>query len=313
MSINNYPLTYKKRVIEFYNNRDEYTINNLLDIFNISNGTLYNWINKNKTNELKEKKKYNKISKYTPEIKCYIRSYVLRNKIFDYKKLIKLINKKYNVTAGKTKIYEILKEMDLTRKRINKRFFYGDQNKHKIKLKNFKTQIKSIKMTDIISIDETSIDTRIIPIYGWSTKGKKIELKVNALKKRYTVICGISNTKLVYHKIINGSANATDFKDFLININKMVNNKYFLLDNARIHHSKLVKNYINTTTNKLLYNVPYSPEFNPIEHIFSILKNTIRKQSTNSNSVKLKININNALNKITENCITNCYIKSLTV
>jgi transposase len=306
-------MVYKKLVVNFYKNKDGYKISDILRIYNISNGSLYNWVKCDKTNSLKEKASYNKTSKYTPAIKCYIRSYVLKRKVFDYNKLIKLIQKKYNIKASKTSIYDILKCMDLTRKRIHKKYLYGNQLLHKEKLEKFKSQIKSIKRDDIISIDETSIDTRMLPLYGWNVKGKKLEMKVNALKKRYTLICAISNKRIIQYKIINGSANAEHFKDFLMDLTKTVENKYLLMDNARIHHSKLVKEYVSNTSNKQLFNVPYMPQYNPIEHIFSILKDHIRKIKINGNGNKLKNGMEHKLKKISKKIINNCFIKSLTI
>jgi len=313
MCVNNYPLIFKEKVISFYKSKNKYTVKDILNIYDISNGSLYNWINRDKNNNLQEKAKYNKISKYTPAIKCYIRVYVLRNKIFNCNKLISLLKKQFNISASKTSIYEILKYMDLTRKRICKKFYYGNQIKHREKLKNFKNKIKTISMDNIISIDETSIDTRIIPIYGWNKKGKKLEMKVHALKKRYTVICAISNEKIVHYEIINGSANAEIFKTFIENLNNKIDNKYLLLDNARIHHSQIIKKYIMTTNNELLFNVPYTPKYNPIEHIFAILKNNLRKLKTNNNSTKLQQNIKKIINRIPKKFINNCYKKSLKI
>ena len=63
------------------------------------------------------------------------------------------------------------------------------------------------------------------------------------------IICAINNKKIIHFKIIKGSANANIFKNFLEElIQKGIHNKYLLLDNARIHHAKLVKDYIKNTS-----------------------------------------------------------------
>ena len=88
--INNYPLIFKKTVTNKYIKKDS-KIKNILETFHISNGSLYNWINKDKNNNLDGKKKYTRCSKYLPHIKCYIRSYVLMHISFDMNKLISLL------------------------------------------------------------------------------------------------------------------------------------------------------------------------------------------------------------------------------
>lgn len=78
------------------------------------------------------------------------------------------------------------------------------------------------------------------------------------------------------------------------------------MDNARIHHAKLVKTYMLTTNSEILYNVPYCPEYNPIEMIFSKVKRIIKKRN-NSDIVSLNRNINSSFKKITSQDLVNCY------
>lgn len=85
--VNCYPLIFKQKVVNYYNKTNQ-PIKSILNAFDISNGSLYNWINKNKRNSLTDKKHYNKTSKYLPHVKCYIRNYVLTRKVFDMSKLI---------------------------------------------------------------------------------------------------------------------------------------------------------------------------------------------------------------------------------
>ena len=85
------------------------------------------------------------------------------------------------------------------------------------------------------------------------------------------------------------------------------------MDNARIHHAILVKEYMeneNKYNNKIIYNIPYNPETNPIELIFSNVKRYFRKYNKNgiSNIEKL---IDKSFKKITSKSIENSFIKSL--
>lgn len=325
--INNYPIIFKKTVVHYYN-KSNVQVKDILDIFNISNGSLYNWINKNKVNGLTDKKQYTKTSKYLPYIKCYIRNYVLTKHTFDMTKLLCLLKRKYSIIANKSSVYEIIKHFNITRKRIKQKFIYGKKSKHTIKINKFKKQIDKINKDDIISIDESSIDTHINNLYEWGLKGSKIVNVVNTIRKRYTLICAISNNIIIHYKVICGSSNAILFKTFLEELSaKGITNKYLLLDNARIHkqylylaknkiyficHAKIVKEYVDSTSNKLVFNVPYSPEYNPIEMIFSKLKASIRKKSNNKNANGLLNNIRISINKIKQIDLENCYRKALT-
>jgi transposase len=67
------------------------------------------------------------------------------------------------------------------------------------------------------------------------------------------------------------------FINFMDKLKKMdiKNQKYYLLDNARVHKSKKFNEYLNKNKMKIVYNAPYHSETNPIENIFSMLRNNL--------------------------------------
>ena len=83
------------------------------------------------------------------------------------------------------------------------------------------------------------------------------------------------------------------------------------MDNACIHHSKIVKEYVDKSTNEFIYNAPYTPEYNPIENLFSKLKANIRK-SLNNNYNKLNKIIKSTFKSITNSELENYYRHSFT-
>ena len=51
----------------------------------------------------------------------------------------------------------------------------------------------------------------------------------------------------------------------------------FILDNAAIHHIPEVRDIIEDTGALLIYLPPYSPDYNPLEELFSKVKYQIRQ------------------------------------
>ncbi|AYV77116.1 MAG: HTH and integrase core domain protein [Barrevirus sp.] len=140
--VNNYPLIYKIRVCAYYHKNKKLTsINEILKIFSVSNGSLYNWLALYDIGELKEKKQYTKVSIFTPAIKCFIRSYILKYANFDYNKLIKSIKRKYDVPISKSSLYDIIGKLNITRKKFKMRIV-PNKNKYKKQKREFKKKIK---------------------------------------------------------------------------------------------------------------------------------------------------------------------------
>ena len=48
------------------------------------------------------------------------------------------------------------------------------------------------------------------------------------------------------------------------------------MDNATIHHTKKIKEYIKKKDINVIYNMAYCPEFNPIENVNSMIRNNVR-------------------------------------
>jgi transposase len=63
----------------------------------------------------------------------------------------------------------------------------------------------------------------------------------------------------------------------------------YLMDNCVIHRTNKLKEYVKKEKMYLIYNVPYHSEKNPIETVFSVLKNKINRSINNSYEDVIKI------------------------
>jgi hypothetical protein len=118
-------------------------------------------------------------SKITCSIKHVIKQYVIKRKFFKLNLLQQHIKNKFNVLISNSSIYNILKNSNITYKKISKHISKPKQSQ---KIKKFLHNIKSYDPAKIISIDESSFDVFIYPSYGWSAKGIPIKHKKDYLK-----------------------------------------------------------------------------------------------------------------------------------
>jgi len=282
------------------------SINQISNIFKISKSTIYRWIKMSNIQPLKSRK-----SKLNSTVKLYIKNYVIRRVNFKYKLLIKNISRKFNITISKSYLYLLLINMNINRKMIYYKNIFTNKQKRKQQIRSFKNKIKNIPINDIISIDETSVDTHINHNYGWCLKGKTIKVLNKYQKIRYTVICAIDKTNILHFKIVKGSADGETFVSFIKELyTKITNKKYLLVDNARIHHYNKLVEYVNKNTNmEIIYNVPYSPEYNPIEFMFNEMKYYLKKNNINNKNILNNIKL--SIKKLNKDNIKNYFNKSL--
>ena len=75
------------------------------------------------------------------------------------------------------------------------------------------------------------------------------------------------------------SIKSIDFLAILNRLRAMSGKRWItiLLDNASIHKTIAVRNYCATHQITMAFNVPYSPQYNGIEEVWSVGKNKFRK------------------------------------
>lgn len=112
---------------------------------------------------------------------------------------------------------------------------------------------------------------------GYAPKGEQLRLSRNVPRvttKSFVVIA--SKDKIIAKMESVKSFNTTSFLQFLQAID-FPSNSVLLLDNVAFHHSPVIKTFANERGLTLLYTPPYSPWFNPIEGVFSIVKRSYYK------------------------------------
>lgn len=77
----------------------------------------------------------------------------------------------------------------------------------------------------------------------------------------------------------DGAVDGDRFLSFLENhlVPKLTPGDVVIMDNCRTHHIKPVAEKIAQAGAEVLYLPPYHPEFNPIEEVWSKMKNLMRK------------------------------------
>ena len=139
----------------------------------------------------------------------------------------------------------------------------------------------------LIFLDETASHERTGDRkYGWSRVGA--EAGVNTLfkrSKRWSVLPAYTLDGYIAWKTYHGSINEILFNDFVRNdvlpqCTPAVlggPRSVIVLDNAKIHHSAELRTMCEQAGVSLVYLPAYSPDYNPIETSFSVLKQWLKK------------------------------------
>lgn len=143
--------------------------------------------------------------------------------------------------------------------------------------------------------DETGVKNQCNHGRSYAPKGKTPVKK--SMSKRFSVnmISAITNRGKVQFLIYSENMNADKFIEFMGQLIKSSTRKvYFIVDNLRVHHSKIVRRgWAEENKEKIaLFYVPsYSPERNPDEYLNCDLKQGLSAKKSPRNKETLQQNV----------------------
>ena len=132
----------------------------------------------------------------------------------------------------------------------------------------------------IIPIDETGFSSNVKPTCGYAKRGTRLHIRYlpSAIEKKHTSVVAMADprTGQVAYQSTIGHYTEEKFLTFLATLN-LPKRTVLLMDNVRFHHGRKVRAYVADRGWDILYTPPYSPWFNPIERIFSLVKMSFRR------------------------------------
>jgi transposase len=241
----------------------------------------------------------------------YLKKYMSTRIVINIKYVIKEIKRKFNVKVVSETIYKIIKvNLNMSYKKLkNKLVLKKNLATHAFKVQNLITKVNKIGLDNIYSLDESHFYLNMHHSYGWSKKGEIcVYDRTSIIREKYSLLQIISNKKIIKFKLYKGTIKTPQLLDFMKDL-IIPTNVHILLDNASIHKSSGFKNFVEENSINLLYNVSYSPETNPIEMVFSKVKNIVKSRD-NSTEEKITKNVAIANKRVIKRDLANFYKKS---
>jgi putative transposase len=115
------------------------------------------------------------------------------------------------------------------------------------------------------------------PFLGYAPKGTRLKTVVHSHRQsKWTLLAAVSNREVVGWDLFKGSCNSCIFQAF-VNSLDMKGRRCLMMDNVAFHKTKCVASMLSAKVITPLFLPPYSPQFQPIECVFSMIKSQFRK------------------------------------
>ena len=143
-------------------------------------------------------------------------------------------------------------------------------------LRELRAYVKKYSSKNIVYFDESGFAANSYRTHGWAVRGKKIygDITGNHHRGRTNLIMAQRGKLWLAPMLFNGGCNQevvlTWVKECLLP--ELKEPSLIIMDNAPFHNKLRISKLLEENGHKLMPLPPYSPDFNPIEESFAIIK-----------------------------------------
>ena len=190
------------------------------------------------------------------------------------------IKKKFSVSLCAERIRQILHQLGFVLLKPSYKYVLADKHERNGFLRRFKRKFKRLKTNDLLMfLDEASVKQHPNIQPKWSLKGSKEFIGTFGNHAKINVFGAISHELGKAFHIKSKKLNSDVFTKFVEHLMMVNPTRHLVLvvDNAPWHTSMKVENFLDGIKNKVevLWLPAYSPDFNPIEHLWRFMKEVV--------------------------------------
>jgi transposase len=218
-----------------------------------------------------------------------------------------IIFRKYKIRLGLSSVSRLLRQLGLSCQRPI--FKAWQQNEQQVKnwLKKVFPKIRSrakLEKADVFFADEAGVRSDFHSGTTWAPIGQTPVVSATGARFSVNMISAVSPRGDFRFMVVEGSVTAPVFIEFMKRLLIGSKRKVFLIvDGHPTHRSKLAKEFVASMCGEieLFFLPPYSPELNPDELAWNVLKNGIVGKSTVKDRGELKSKVISGLRRIQKN------------
>jgi transposase len=178
-----------------------------------------------------------------------------------------------------TTLWRALRRRDLTRKKKTLHADERDRPDVQKKRRSFRRKVKKIEPERLVFVDETGVTTAMTPAYAWAPRGERAYASAPGSWESVTLTAALGLDGVRAPLVFPGSTNAATFQTYVaeVLVPALHEGDVVVFDNLSAHVSPVVVEAIERAGASVLPLPPYSPDYTPIEEMYSKVKQFLRR------------------------------------
>ena len=192
---------------------------------------------------------------------------------------LEALKQEMGVSGSRMIVCRALQKLGLPLKKKSKHAAERDTPEVQKKRRSFRRKVKPIEPRRLVFVDETGVTTAMTPTYGRAPRGERVEASAPASWESVTVIAAMGLDGVRAPLALPGSVNAATFESYVeqVLVPALHRGDVVVFDNLSSHLGPAVFEAIERAGASVLPLPPYSPDFTPIEEMFSKFKGFLRR------------------------------------
>src|SRR4051794_34188119 len=182
-------------------------------------------------------------------------------------------------TCSLTTVWRALRHSDRTRKKKTLHADERDRPDVQQERRSFRRRVKRIEPERLVFVDETGVTTAMTPAYAWAPRGERAYASAPGSWESVTVTAALGLDGVRAPLVFPGSTNAATFQTYVeeVLVPELHEGDVVVFDNLTAHLGPAVVEAIEGAGASVLPLPPYSPDYTPIEEMYSKVKEFLRR------------------------------------
>lgn len=192
---------------------------------------------------------------------------------------LKQLKQRGGFTCSLKTLWLALRQRDLTFKKKSLHADEQDRPDVQTKRRSFRRKVKKIEAERLVFVDETGVTTAMTATHAWAPRGERAVDSAPGSWESVTVIAALGLDGVRAPVAFPGSTDTAAFQSYVdqVLVPALHEGDVVVLDNLKPHQAASVTAAIERAGASVLPLPPYSPDYTPIEEMYSKVKAFLRR------------------------------------